>query len=127
MLYLSNAPLTNILIICHFYPFVMDEQHVLNIFVLEAVELSIIQMFGEGRGQVIVWMQQSRICKLVVLQEMPFCIRISFVFLLFLGALFLSEKWNLSLDLEWILNCVFLPVHWKSIENRGGGHSTFFK
>ena len=25
------------------------------------------------------WMQQSRICILVILQEMPFCVQISFV------------------------------------------------
>ena len=34
-------------------------------------------------------MQQSRICILVVLQEKPFCVQISFVFLLFLDVLFL--------------------------------------
>ena len=33
--------------------------------------------------QVVMWMQQSRICILIVLQEKPFCVQISFVFYCF--------------------------------------------
>ena len=33
--------------------------------------------------QIVMWMQQSRICILIVLQEKPFCVQISFVFYCF--------------------------------------------
>ena len=40
------------------------------------------------------WRQQSHICILVVLQEMPFCVQISFVFLIVLGVVLFYKKWN---------------------------------